>query len=136
MAEAIGFVGLGQMGFEMASRLGGAGFALRVWNRTRAHSERLAAAIPNVSVCGSAREAANGVAIVVSSLADDRVVREVVLGDDGVAAGLAEGGIHVARSPIPSRASWSSYMRDAARCSWPLRSWDGQTPPAGASCGY
>jgi len=100
MVEAIGFVGLGQMGFEMASRLVGAGFSLRVWNRTRAHSERLAAASPNVNVCGSARQAANGTSIVVSSLADDRVVREVVLGDEGVAAGLAEGGIHVGASTI------------------------------------
>jgi phosphoglycerate dehydrogenase-like enzyme len=36
----IGFLGLGQMGREMAARLAGAGHDLVVWNRSAAAAER------------------------------------------------------------------------------------------------
>ncbi len=98
-AKVIAFVGLGQMGRQMATRLGTAGWALRVWNRTRSRAEGL----PNAQVCESAREAAAGADLVLSSLADDRAVREVVLGLDGVIAGLAPGGLHVGLSTISLR---------------------------------
>ena len=38
---AIGFIGLGIMGFSMASRLAAAGYPLNVYNRTRAKAEPL-----------------------------------------------------------------------------------------------
>ncbi len=95
----IAFVGLGQMGRAMAHRLGEGGFRLRVWNRTRARAEGL----PNAAVCASAREAASGADLVVSSLADDRAVRDVVLGAEGVLAGLARGAVHVGTSTISLR---------------------------------
>jgi 3-hydroxyisobutyrate dehydrogenase-like beta-hydroxyacid dehydrogenase len=109
----VGFVGLGRMGRGMAGRLLAAGFPLRVWNRTRARAEELRGA----RVCESPREAAAGVRIVVSSLADDAAVRAVVLGDDGVLAGLEEGSIHVSTSTIsPGLArALADAHRDARR---------------------
>jgi len=95
----VAFVGLGQMGRAMAQRLGEGGFRQRVWNRTRARAEGL----PQATVCGSAREAASGADLVVSSLADDRAVRAVVLGPDGLLAGLPRGGVHVGTSTISLR---------------------------------
>jgi 3-hydroxyisobutyrate dehydrogenase-like beta-hydroxyacid dehydrogenase len=95
----VGFVGLGRMGRQMAARLAAAGFPLRVWNRTRDKAQGL----PGATVCASAREAASGAAVVVSSLADDPSVRAVVLGDDGILAGLSEGAVHVSASTISVR---------------------------------
>jgi 3-hydroxyisobutyrate dehydrogenase-like beta-hydroxyacid dehydrogenase len=95
----VAFVGLGQMGRARAQRLGEGGFPLRVWNRTRARAEGL----PQAAVCASPRDAAAGADLVVTSLADDRAVREVVLGPDGVLAGLPRGGVHVGTSTISLR---------------------------------
>jgi 3-hydroxyisobutyrate dehydrogenase-like beta-hydroxyacid dehydrogenase len=112
MAETIGFVGLGQMGRQMAGRLLKAGISLRVWNRTRRNAEDLegaggnprvsatATAAATVKVCDSPREVATGVEIVVSSLADDRAVHDVVRGNDGLLGGLGPGAIHVGTSTI------------------------------------
>jgi len=97
--KIVAFVGLGQMGRQMAQRLAGAGFALRVWNRTRSRAEGL----PGAQVFDSPREAAAGADLVLSSLADDQAVRQVVLGADGVAAGLPAGGVHVGTSTISLR---------------------------------
>lgn len=98
-SKVVAFVGLGQMGRQMAQRLGSAGFALRVWNRTRSRADGL----PSAQIFESPREAAAGADLVVSSLADDVAVRQVVLGGDGVIAGLAPGGVHVGTSTISLR---------------------------------
>jgi 3-hydroxyisobutyrate dehydrogenase-like beta-hydroxyacid dehydrogenase len=95
----------------MAARLGGAGWALRVWNRTRSRAEGL----PDAQVCESPREAAAGADLALSSLADDRAVREVVLGPDGVAAGLPAGGVHVGSSTISLRLAGELAEAHAAR---------------------
>ncbi|HEY7376166.1 MAG TPA: NAD(P)-dependent oxidoreductase [Polyangia bacterium] len=109
--KTIAFVGLGQMGRQMAERLANAGFSLRVWNRTRARADGLA----NAQVLDSARAAAAGADLVLTSLADDRAVREVVLGDDGVIAGLAAGGVHVGMSTISLRLAGELAQAHAAR---------------------
>jgi 3-hydroxyisobutyrate dehydrogenase-like beta-hydroxyacid dehydrogenase len=110
-AKALGFVGLGQMGRQMATRLGSAGWALRVWNRTRSRAEGL----PNAQSCESPREAAAGADLVLSSLADDRAVREVVLAPDGVVAGLPAGGVHIGTSTISLRLAGELAEAHAAR---------------------
>jgi 3-hydroxyisobutyrate dehydrogenase-like beta-hydroxyacid dehydrogenase len=94
--EKVAVVGLGRMGRAMAERLAGAGNALRVWNRTRSRAD----GVDGARVCGSPREAATGAAIVVTALADDTATRDVVLGDDGVLAGLGSGAVHVSTSTI------------------------------------
>ena len=94
--EKVAVIGLGRMGRAMAERLAGAGNALRVWNRTRSRADEIAGA----RACGSPREAATGAAIVVTALADDTAMRDAVLGDDGVLAGLGSGAVHVSTSTI------------------------------------
>jgi 3-hydroxyisobutyrate dehydrogenase-like beta-hydroxyacid dehydrogenase len=98
-SRTVAFIGLGQMGSAMARRLGEGGFRLRVWNRTPARAREL----PNAEVCPSAREAAAGADLVVSSLADDRAVREVVLGEGGLVAGLRRDAVHLGTSTISLR---------------------------------
>jgi 3-hydroxyisobutyrate dehydrogenase-like beta-hydroxyacid dehydrogenase len=98
-SKTIGFVGLGRMGRQMAGRLAAAGFSLRVWNRTRGR----AGEVPGATVVDSPRDAASGVAIVLSSLADDVAVRDVVLGQGGLLGGLGAESVHVGTSTISVR---------------------------------
>lgn len=94
MAELIGFVGLGRMGQPMARNLVTAGYTVRAWNRSGGK-------IPQgAQEAKSPREAAAGARIVITMLADDAAVQAVVLGEDGLLAGLREGGIHLSMSTI------------------------------------
>src|SRR5919202_5615269 len=93
--DAVGFVGLGRMGRPMAENLLAAGFAVRVWNRTRGKA-------PSGAVeCASPREVARQASIVATMVADDAALEQVTFGDDGLVAGLRRGGIHVSMSTIP-----------------------------------
>src|SRR2546422_5410421 len=94
----VGFCGLGRMGFPMASRLLEAGHQLAVWNRSKETAEPLGE--HGATVVGTPREAARGAEIVVTMLADESAVRDVILGADGVAEGLEEGAILVEMSTI------------------------------------
>lgn len=98
-SKTVAVVGLGRMGQQMASRLAANGFSLRVWNRTHGRADGL----PGAKLCASPEEAAAGASIVVSSLADDAAVREVVLGAHGLLAGLGAEAVHVGTSTISVR---------------------------------
>ena len=71
-----GFIGLGGMGRAMAANLMKAGHRVRVWNRSRAPMDELAR--KGAEPVEEARLAFGGV--VISMLADDEAVREVILG--------------------------------------------------------
>ena len=88
--ERIGFVGLGTMGAAMAANLARAGFPLTVWNRTPGRAaELVAAGRRGGRDAGRARRGASDVVVVCVSDTPD--VEAVLLGPDGVAAGLAAG---------------------------------------------
>jgi 3-hydroxyisobutyrate dehydrogenase-like beta-hydroxyacid dehydrogenase len=94
----IGFLGLGQMGAAIAQHLVGKGHDLAVWNRSadkaRPFAERGAA------VAASPRDAAARSDVVFTMLADDAALKAVVMGKDGLAAGLAKNAVHVSLSTI------------------------------------
>jgi 3-hydroxyisobutyrate dehydrogenase-like beta-hydroxyacid dehydrogenase len=94
----IGFIGLGNMGRAMAQNLLAAGHELVVYNRTRSRAEPLTE--QGARSAETPAEAAAGVEVIVTMLADDRAVEEVALGDQGVIRGLAKGAIHVSSSTI------------------------------------
>ena len=80
----IAFLGTGQMGTPMASRLISAGFNVQVWNRTRGHLEGLI----DLGAVGSptpARAAANA-DVIITMLPDGQTVESVVTGSDGAFA--------------------------------------------------
>jgi len=91
----VGFVGLGAMGRPMAGNLIQAGHRLRVWNRSPRAAEELAR--QGAEVVAKPREAFGEVLI--SMLADDTAVREVVL-DSGMLDRATGGGIHVNMATI------------------------------------
>ena len=93
-----GFIGLGAMGLPIASNLHGAGVKLRVFNRTPSKAQSLVAKGAVAAV--SPGEAAAPGGVVMTMLADDAAVESMVMGEGGLAARLAPGGIHVSMSTI------------------------------------
>jgi 3-hydroxyisobutyrate dehydrogenase len=95
----IGFIGLGSMGLGMASNLTESGYDVAVYNRTRAKSEEVGKL--GARVADSPADAAREADVVMLSLADQHVVESMLDGDDGVFAGLREGGYVVDMSTVP-----------------------------------
>jgi 3-hydroxyisobutyrate dehydrogenase-like beta-hydroxyacid dehydrogenase len=91
----VAVIGLGGMGRAIAERLSARAFTLRVWNRTRQKAEGL-----NATVCDSPAEAARGAALVLTSLAADDAVRDVVFGGGGLLEALEGDAVHVGASTI------------------------------------
>ena len=96
-AMKVGFIGLGHMGAGMATNLLTAGHQVTVYNRTPAKADELIAkgAIAAASIADACRGDA-----VVTMLANDEAVENVVLGRGGVAASLSPGALHVSSSTI------------------------------------
>jgi 3-hydroxyisobutyrate dehydrogenase-like beta-hydroxyacid dehydrogenase len=93
----VGFIGLGHMGAGMATNLLKAGHRVTVFNRTPAKAESLIA--HGATLANSIAEASRGDAVV-TMLANDEAVEDVVLGHDGVIANLLSGCLHVSSSTI------------------------------------
>jgi len=92
----IGFIGLGGMGRGMAQNLVKAGHEVVVYNRTRSRAEALMGA----RIANTPAQAAQGVAAVVTMLADDHALEVVAFGEEGFVAALARGALHVSSSTI------------------------------------
>jgi 3-hydroxyisobutyrate dehydrogenase-like beta-hydroxyacid dehydrogenase len=97
MSEAIGFVGLGQLGLPMALHLLEAGYTVRVYNRTARKAEPLVAR--GAILAARPAEAVTGGGIVVSVVWDDAALEEIVT-SDGFLERLGQGGVHVAMSTV------------------------------------
>ena len=103
--ERIGFVGLGQMGAPMARNLGRAGFVVAPIDANPDAVKRLAGEIacetpPDLRSLGARCRA------VITMLPDGKIVRDVVLGERGLAAGLARDSIVIdmsSSSPVGTR---------------------------------
>lgn len=94
----IGFIGLGIMGRPMAHNLLKAGHALTVTTSSEAKAAEFAAA--GATVVATPREVAAASELVITMLPNTPDVREVALGEDGVAAGASEGLVLVDMSSI------------------------------------
>ena len=105
-------LGTGNMGFPMARRLCAAGHGVRVWNRTRAKAEPLAA--HDAHVCDTAAEAVAGAEVVVCLLENGPVVGQVLF-DQGAAAAMAPGALVVDMSSIKPAEARAHAQRLADR---------------------
>ena len=94
----IGFIGLGGMGQPMARHLLQAGHKLAVYNRTRARADQLKQFNPVVA--DSPAAAARDAEVLVTMVADDAALEDVMLGSQGALAALPRGAIHVSMSTI------------------------------------
>ena len=90
----VAFLGLGVMGYPMAGFLARAGHRVRVYNRT---ASRAAQWLGDYSgeAFQSPGEAVQGAEIVFACVGNDHDLREVVLGEEGAFAGMAEGTLFV-----------------------------------------
>jgi 3-hydroxyisobutyrate dehydrogenase-like beta-hydroxyacid dehydrogenase len=99
----IGFVGLGNMGGNMAARFLAAGYPVYGEERSRAHAEGLVH--DGLQWCDTPKQVAEAVEIVFTSVPDDDVLDAVASGPDGILAGLAAEQIWVDMSTVSPRAS-------------------------------
>ena len=94
----VAFIGLGRMGHGMAGRYLDAGFAVAVWNRSKAKAEDLIAR--GARWAASPADAADGADAVVTMVADDEASRAVWLGKDGAAAAMKAGALAIECSTV------------------------------------
>ena len=94
----IGFIGLGNMGLPMARQLLQAGHKLTVYNRTRARADLLKQFNPVVA--DSPAAAARDAEVLVTMVADDAALEDVMLGPHGALETLRRGAIHASTSTI------------------------------------
>jgi 3-hydroxyisobutyrate dehydrogenase-like beta-hydroxyacid dehydrogenase len=93
----IGFIGLGQMGAGIAATLLKAGHEVAVYNRTFSKTEALARLGAQAQRSVAAVCAAE---VVITMLADDAALEEIVFGSGGVLASLKKGAAHISSSTI------------------------------------
>ena len=99
----IGFIGLGDMGQVIVPRLLDAGHTVRGWNRTPGKSAELEAR--GMFVAATPAEASRESDIVLSIVTDGAAVREVALGETGIAEGLSPDAVYADMSTISPEVS-------------------------------
>jgi 3-hydroxyisobutyrate dehydrogenase-like beta-hydroxyacid dehydrogenase len=97
-AMKIAFIGLGRMGAGMARNLSRAGHTLIVYNRSREKADALAG--DGVRVASSPADAAREAEVVMTMVADDGALEQIVFGNDGIAAAMKPGCMHLSHSTI------------------------------------
>ena len=110
----VAFVGLGVMGYPMAGYLAKAGHDTVVYNRTAEKAEQWVAEYGGTSA-PTPRQAAEDADIVFSCVGNDDDVREVLLGDDGVLAGIGAGGIIVDHTTASATIAREIHEKAAAK---------------------
>lgn len=104
MSSKVAVVGLGRMGSAMARRFHDAGQDLVLWNRDRSKAEAVASDT-GAEIADTPAAAAAEAGIILSSLADDQALRDVYLGDQGVASEIRSGSIAVDTSTVDPETS-------------------------------
>jgi len=102
------------MGYPMAGYLAKAGHDTVVYNRTGAKAEQWVADYGGLSAA-TPRAAASDAEIVFCCVGNDDDVREVVLGEDGVLAGVGEGAVIVDHTTASATIAREIYEAAAAR---------------------
>jgi len=99
----VALIGTGNMGEPIGLNLIQAGHELVVYNRTREKLRPLGDA--GASVADSPAAAVRGVEVVITMLANDDAVREVMLDEGAIISALGRGAIHMCTSTISVRLS-------------------------------
>ncbi len=103
MDKQIGFVGLGIMGKPMARNLLKAGYALTVYSRQQSAIAALIA--DGATGASSPQEAAEQADVVITMVTDTPDVQQVILGQNGILAGMRTGKVIIDMSTISPSAT-------------------------------
>lgn len=95
----VGYIGLGNAGFSMASNLPKAGYHLVVHDADTAKVQRAASEWPNTTAANGTPEAFSDCEVIVTMLPQGKIVREVLLGKDNFARALKPGIQNFSTSP-------------------------------------
>jgi 3-hydroxyisobutyrate dehydrogenase len=115
---SIGFVGLGNMGGNMAARLLAARYLVSGWQRSRERAQQLIE--QGLQWRETPRAVAEEAEVVVTSLPDDAVLEEVATDADGILAGLEEDRIWIDMSTVSPQKSKELAARVRAQGAWML----------------
>ena len=111
----VAFVGLGVMGYPMAGHLAKkGGHAVTVYNRTASKTEKWVGQHGGKSA-PTPREAAVGQDFVMACVGNDHDLREVMLGSDGVFAGMRKGAIVVDHTTASAEIARELYAEAKTR---------------------
>ncbi len=99
----VGFIGLGSMGFPMAENILKKGFSLCIYNRTKEKALPLLSQV--LKWTPSPSEMAAGCNIVVSMVANDEALRDIVDGEKGLLRSSEKPSIHISMSTVSPRLS-------------------------------
>jgi len=94
----IGFIGLGNLGEPIAENILQKNQRLFVYNRTASKAQPLVA--KGAILCNSIRELAQKCDVVFSVVSDDRALKDITKGKNGIAQNLKEHGVHTSISTI------------------------------------
>jgi len=110
----VAFVGLGVMGYPMAGYLANAEHEVAVFNRTSSKADAWVAKFGGTRADTPSAAAANA-EIVFSCVGNDDDVRAVILGNDGVMAGVSDGSVIVDHTTASATVAREIHEEAAAR---------------------
>jgi 3-hydroxyisobutyrate dehydrogenase len=110
----VAFICLGVMGYHMAGHLKSGGHDVTVYNRTAAKAESWVNKHGGASAA-TPREAAEGCDIVFCCVGNDNDLRGVVLGDDGIFAGMKAGATLVDNTTASANVARELYEEAKSR---------------------
>jgi len=113
--KKVGFVGIGNMGAPMAAHLVAAGFDVTVFD-VRPEAVSIFVERHGGRAAQSLEALARGAEAVITMLPNYEIVRDVVLGDGGVASALAKGGVVIDMSTSDPVATRSLAQALEPRC--------------------
>lgn len=111
--KTVGFIGTGIMGFPMARHLAQAGYHVQAWNRTPDKARRLAAY--GATIVSEAGDVIRDADALVCMLSSGPSCDELLLGEQGLIAGMRAGSLLLVMSSIPVEAARHQAQQAAAR---------------------
>jgi 3-hydroxyisobutyrate dehydrogenase len=110
----VAFIGLGVMGYHMAGHLKSGGHDVTVYNRTASKADAWVKEHGGASAA-TPREAAGGCDYVFCCVGNDNDLRGVVLGDDGIFAGMKDGAVLVDNTTASANVARELYKEAKSR---------------------
>lgn len=105
MSGTVAFIGLGNMGARMSKNMIKKGAKLRVYDVLPSAAQ----SIQGAEVCKSPAEAATGASVVITMLPDGSIVKDAVMGENGILKGISKGSLYVDCSTVEPKLAQELY---------------------------